>query len=226
MDGLDPAGAPSSSAAETLAIPLAKAAPSGPTSSTASPGSNLPSQRSTPIASRLAPSRATARRAPSSTCRRAATGLPKRSQSLNAECSCPAAKTVPRLAGDDRLEHGLSGAPGDDGVDSRRRGHLGGEDLAAHSALAGRGRVAQDGRVGRGALRDQLRSRRPGSLRVDAFDLRQEDQQPRLHEHRDLRGERVVVAEGDLVGRGRVVLVHDRDRAEAEQAESAFRALT
>ncbi len=36
-------------------------------------------------------------------------------------------------------------------------------------------------------------------------------------EHGDLRGERVVVAEGDLVGGGRVVLVHDRHRAELEQ---------
>ena len=33
----------------------------------------------------------------------------------------------------------------------------------------------------------------------------------------DLRRQRVVVAEGDLVGRGRVVLVHDRNRPEPEQ---------
>ena len=41
------------------------------------------------------------------------------------------------------------------------------------------------------------------------------------HEHRDLRGEEVVVAEGDLVGRGRVVLVDDRQHAPLEQRRRA-----
>ena len=43
----------------------------------------------------------------------------------------------------------------------------------------------------------------------------------RVHEHRHLRGECVVVAEADLVGRGRVVLVHDRHAAEREERARA-----
>jgi hypothetical protein len=38
----------------------------------------------------------------------------------------------------------------------------------------------------------------------------QQDEPVGAEEDRDLRGEEVVVAEGDLVGRGRVVLVDDR----------------
>ena len=38
-----------------------------------------------------------------------------------------------------------------------------------------------------------------------------------MRQNGDLRGQGVVVAEGDLVGGRRVVLVHDRDRAEPEQ---------
>ncbi len=67
------------------------------------------------------------------------------------------------------------------------------------------------------ALGDELRPGLPGSSRVDALDLGQEHQQPGLNEHGDLGGERVVVAEGDLVGRGRVVLVDHRHRVEGEQ---------
>ena len=57
----------------------------------------------------------------------------------------------------------------------------------------------------------------PGRARVDALDLGQQHEQPRPQQNGDLRGQRVVVAEGDLVGRGRVVLVHDRHHAELEQ---------
>ena len=38
-----------------------------------------------------------------------------------------------------------------------------------------------------------------------------------MRENGDLRSQGVVVAEGDLVGGRRVVLVHHRDRAEPEQ---------
>ena len=45
-----------------------------------------------------------------------------------------------------------------------------------------------------------------------------EQQEPlRAEQHRDLRGEQVVVAEADLVGRGRIVLVQDRHRTQLEQ---------
>ena len=50
-----------------------------------------------------------------------------------------------------------------------------------------------------------------------AVDVRQQDEQVGADEDRHLRGEEVVVAEGDLVGRRRVVLVDDRDDAPVEQ---------
>ena len=68
---------------------------------------------------------------------------------------------------------------------------------------------------------DELGARRPGAAGVHAVDLGEEDEQPRAHEDRDLRRERVVVAEGDLVGRRRVVLVHDRDGAARRRAPGA-----
>ena len=52
---------------------------------------------------------------------------------------------------------------------------------------------------------------------VEAVDVGQQDQLVGRHEHRHLRGEEVVVAEGDLVGGGRVVLVDDRQHAPLEQ---------
>ena len=61
-------------------------------------------------------------------------------------------------------------------------------------------------------------SRRP---RVHALDLGQEHEQASADEDRDLGGERVVVAERDLVRRGRVVLVHDRHRPEREERRAA-----
>ena len=56
-----------------------------------------------------------------------------------------------------------------------------------------------------------------GAAGVHAFDLGQEDEQPGADEDCDVGGERVVVAEGDLVGRRRVVLVDDRHRSCVEQ---------
>ena len=59
-----------------------------------------------------------------------------------------------------------------------------------------------------------------GGAGVDALDLGQQHEQPGADEDRDLRRERVVVAERDLVGRRRVVLVHDRhDAARRERGE-------
>ena len=166
--------------------------------------------------------RAACRRVPSSRPRpRAAvpaTGLPNRSQSLNADWPrSSAANRVPRgLAGEDRAEHVLAvpaamtvGIPA---AKPSARPHL-----AAHAAPAER-RADADLRLERElTLGDQLRARRARCARVHPFDLGQEHEHPRPDEHRDLRRERVVVAEGDLVGRGRVVLVHDRYRAEAEE---------
>ena len=56
-----------------------------------------------------------------------------------------------------------------------------------------------------------------GVPRVQAVLVRQQHEQARAQQHGDLGGERVVVAERDLVRGGRVVLVHDRHDAPAEQ---------
>ena len=52
---------------------------------------------------------------------------------------------------------------------------------------------------------------------VEAVGVGQDHEPAGADQDRDLRGEEVVVAEGDLVGRGRVVLVDDRDHAPLEQ---------
>ena len=57
----------------------------------------------------------------------------------------------------------------------------------------------------------------PRVLRVEARLIGEQDQQPRLEHDRHLRCQEVVVAEGDLVGGSRVVLVHHRDDAPVEQ---------
>ena len=52
---------------------------------------------------------------------------------------------------------------------------------------------------------------------VQAVDVGQQDQLVGGDQHRDLRREEVVVAEGDLIGRGRVVLVDHRQHPPLEQ---------
>jgi hypothetical protein len=54
--------------------------------------------------------------------------------------------------------------------------------------------------------------------RVEPVGVRQQHEPLGAQQHGDLRGEEVVVAEGDLVGGGGVVLVDDRDGAPLEQA--------
>ena len=65
---------------------------------------------------------------------------------------------------------------------------------------------------------DQLRARvAAGVRRVQAVGVSQQHEQLRGHEHREVSGEEVVVPEGDLVGRGRVVLVGDGHHPPVEQ---------
>ena len=56
---------------------------------------------------------------------------------------------------------------------------------------------------------------------MHAGDLGEEHEEPRTDEDRHLRRQRVVVAERDLVGRRRVVLVDDRYCPDANRASSA-----
>ena len=113
-------------------------------------------------------------------------------------------------------------AVGDDRRDPARRGHLGGDDLGAHAAGAERrGRMADLHALERLEVGDLLHERRAGVRArvagVEAVGVGEQDEPVRADEHRDLRGEEVVVAEGDLVGGRRVVLVDDRHDAEVQQ---------
>ena len=121
-----------------------------------------------------------------------------------------------RAAGERGREHVLARSVGDHRCDARARRELCGGDLALHAAAPERAAGPEHRRARRGSVLDQH------ALAQHAGHRRQQNEQPRAHEHGDLRRERVVVAEADLVGRRRVVLVHDRHRTEREQgAESA-----
>ena len=160
-----------------------------------------------------------ARRAPASTTIRPRTGLPKRSQSLKAgSLRSAAAKRVPR--GSPARIGSSTDAPVPPAIT------VGIPAAAASSAASTLLRipplpsglaVAERGVARLLPLGEQLGARRSGRAGVDAVDLGEQDEQPRAQQHRDLRGERVVVAERDLVGGRGVVLVHDRDGAEPEQ---------
>ena len=122
-----------------------------------------------------------------------------------------------RLPGEDRAQHVVALAAGDHRRDAGSARHLRGEHLAPHPPRPSSVPTPDLGLAGELALGQELGSRGPGSARVHAFDLGQEDEQARADEDGDLGREGVVVAEGDLVGRRRVVLVHDRHRAETEE---------
>ena len=215
------ASAASSRAAPTR-CPSRTRAPSGPTSSTASPASKPPSQATTPTReqARAVLDERAARARVDARCGRA-TGLPKRSQSLNAGSLALGGREAgaARLAGEDRLEHGVARARprSPSGCRPRRRAPRRATLLRIPPRPSGLV-VAERGLRRRAPSAISSAPGVPGRARVDAVDLRQQDEQPaRASEHGDLRGERVVVAERDLVGGGRVVLVHDRDGAEREQ---------
>ncbi len=106
---------------------------------------------------------------------------------------------------------------GDHGRDPGCGCHLRGDDLAAHAAATERRALPHLDLTRARTLGEELGAGLPRSARVHAFDLGQEHEQARTDEHGDLGRECVVVAEGDLVGRGRIVLVHDRDGAETEE---------
>src|SRR4051794_9890723 len=116
-----------------------------------------------------------------------------------------------------------AGAVGDDGGDSSRRGHLGGHDLGAHATRAERRRGHADldplERLEVAHLADLLGGRLgPGVGCVEAVRVGQEQEQVRAEQDRHLRRQEVVVAERDLVGGRRVVLVDHGDHAPVEES--------
>jgi len=104
----------------------------------------------------------------------------------------------------------LSGC--DHAFDPGGRRELCGCNLALHATLAGGAARAEHRRPRGRSLCDHRLVRTEHSL-----DGREEHEQLRAHEDPNLRRERVVVAEGDLVGRRSVVLVHDGHDADALQ---------
>ncbi len=207
------------SLAAAPAMPFPNTAPSGPTSSTPSPAPKLPSQRTTPTASRLLPfvgdrtTRAVVDVEP------AVDALAEPQPELERRRRL-AAGGEPRpalLPGDDRAEHVLAAACGDHGGDRGGGGQLGGQHLAPHPAAAELGALPERRACDLPPVRDRLGAGRAGPARVDSVHLGQEDEQRGARQDRHDRRESVVVAERDLVGRGRVVLVHDRDRPAGEQ---------
>ena len=199
------------------------------TTSTASPASNSPSTPTIPTGSRLEPlSRRTlggARRRPAI---RPRAGFAYLSQSLKLEA-------VPSLrgeAGADLLAPArprpafpalvplqiTAGMPASLGHLAPRRPCCASRpsrrprcDRRSRARRARRSRSTSAISVGR-------RGRRRGSAREQAVGVGQQDQQAGVEQHRHLGGEEVVVAEGDLVGRGGVVLVDHRHHAPLEQA--------
>ena len=126
------------------------------------------------------------------------------------------------LAGEHRGERWRAHAVADHGGDAGGGGHLGGDDLRAHAARAERrGRVADLHIVERGEVVDLGHDVRiwvqPRVSGEQPVDVGHQDQLVGGDQHGDLGGEEVVVAEGDLVGGGRVVLVDHRQHAPLEQ---------
>ena len=175
-----------------------------------------PPPRSPPAAGSRFP-RATPARRPASITSVPCAGFAYFSHSLNELCPVSrGANLVPsRSPAEHRLERPVAQAVADHRRDARRRGHVGGDHLRAHPPRAQRrGRVADLELLERlevADLRDQRRGRVDARIgAVEAVDVRQQHQQIGADEHRHLRRQEVVVAEGDLVGRGRVVLVDHR----------------
>jgi hypothetical protein len=126
------------------------------------------------------------------------------------------------LAARDAQQHLVLAARGDHGVRAAARGALGREHLGQHAALGERRARAAGHRLERRiaglAALDELRAR--GAARIGVVQpglVGEQDQRVGFDEVGDQRAQGVVVAEPDLVGDHRVVLVDHRDHAEPEQ---------
>ncbi len=119
-------------------------------------------------------------------------------------------------------EHAGTGRVGDHRRNARPRGDPGRLQLARHSATPPTTAAVSGGdrqqRVVDADLADQLGSGVvPGVGGVQPVEVREQDEKGRPHVVRHQRGETVVVAIADLVGRDRVVLVDDGHGAERQQ---------
>ena len=205
------AGRPASSAASTEAMPRAKTAPSGPTSSTPSPARKSPS-------------------APDADGEQARAALATARARAGVDCEPPGdalAVAEPELERRTRASRAANGCralaaaiAGEPPSPSRPRSPSG----CRRPRRAPRRRPCSPSRRARARCpgrSSRSRAAAPSSISTPSRSTPSTDgeqhEQAGADEERDLRGERVVVAEADLVGRGRVVLVHDRHDAELEQ---------
>ena len=196
--------------------------------STAAPASNSPATSTIPTGSRLVPPSRRARAAPASTVTVPCAGLAYLSHSLKLEWRTAwGANRVPTRSPAHALGEPARQQPArDHGRDPGGGGHLRRHDLRAHPAGAQRRQLVPDlERVERrvvGDLLDELGGGVDARVRgVEPVGVRQQDEQLGADEHRHLRGQEVVVAERDLVGRGRVVLVDHRHDPPARAASGA-----
>ncbi len=204
-------------------MPLPTVRPSQ-TTSTASPASNSPSTSTTPTGRRLVPRSRSARSAPSSTARRPCVGFAYLSQSLKLDTRPRCGwKRVPVGSPESAAAIASRSVPARDHHGyARGGGHLRRHDLRAHPAGAER-RARHADLVALELLEpadvgDQLGVRiaaRVGG--VETAGVGQQDQPVGPDQDRHLCREEVVVAEGDVVGRGGVVLVDHRDHVPVEQ---------
>ena len=230
--GVDRPSSPGSSVASKLTSPRATAWPFSSRRSTGSPATKSPSTAGD--ARRRAATAAGRRRR----ARRRRRGAAARAASV--ACASQSSRVGSRAAGR-RGSRVPTGSPASAGADLRRPtvtrttgmpgagGDPRGLDLGHHAAASRRPArpglpEPHAGEVGVAAhLGDQ---RAPAARRVavvEPVDVGEQHEQVGVHQVGDQRGEPVVVAEADLVGGDRVVLVDDRQRRRARAAGRSVR---
>ena len=153
--------------------------------------------------------------APWSTVTRPFAGLSvQQPQFVGAKAQVPGAETRAHLVAANAGHEDVGpGSPGDHRLDPSTRGDARRLDLAPHAAAAQRAARIDVDLVEHGEiphLTDVLRLRIGSRVRrVQAVGVGQQDQQIGLDQEGHLRGQVVVVADAEFVGRGRVVLVDD-----------------
>ena len=222
-----PAAAPRPSSSRCPSRSARRPSPAAATS-TASPASNSPSTSTTPTGSRLVPCSRSARSAPASTSTRPLRRLRVLQPQLEARLrASPAGGSACRPARPATARASVPGsrAVADHDRNARGRRHLRRQHLAAHPARA-RGASWTCRSRSSSQLRQVVHLRAPAARAgvaarvagVERVHVGEHHQQVGGQQDRDLRREDVVVAEADLVGRGGVVLVDDRDDAPSRAA--------
>ena len=205
-------------------MPLPTTVPSAATS-TASPASKSPSTATIPTGSRLEPRSRRTRAAPSSTSEAPVGRLRVLEPELEARglagagrrSGCRPVRPRPPRRGC-RPRSRCRSPPGCRPRSPSRRRRPCCASRPSRRPRCGRRSPSRRARRSPRPRRPARRSGRcAGRRREDAVDVGEQDEQAGVEQDRDLGGEEVVVAEGDLVGGGGVVLVDDRDHPPLDQ---------